>query len=343
MPTGTSADPPAVSVLMANYNSEPYLAAAIQSVLGQDLKSLELILVDDGSADGSVALAQGIAENDPRLRVFSGTRFGGPAPVRNFALDQARGDWVAIVDSDDLIHPQRLSRMLAATQTSNADILIDDLAIFDGDGSSGIDTMFDGPLADAPTTISEQTYIHANFLFGKGTKLGYAKPLIRHTALKSHAIRYNEAMRIGEDYDLIVRLLGKGCIMATLPETLYFYRKHSASISHRLDMASLEALEAMAQSDADADGKSAEVRAANRDRLKSIRRAIGFNQLVTAIKQADVTTIFSLLMREPSAFTLLHLPLSARLGALFPKQRETAPEIVSMIAELDRSTRRARQ
>ncbi|MFH1516801.1 MAG: glycosyltransferase family A protein, partial [Pseudomonadota bacterium] len=109
MTTGTRADPPAVSVLMANYNGEPYLAAAIQSVLGQDLTSLELILVDDGSADGSVALAQGIAEQDPRLRVFSGQRLGGPAPVRNFALDQARGDWVAIIDSDDLVHPQRLS------------------------------------------------------------------------------------------------------------------------------------------------------------------------------------------------------------------------------------------
>tara|TARA_R110000751_G_scaffold62790_2_gene129806 strand:+ start:15149 stop:16180 length:1032 start_codon:yes stop_codon:yes gene_type:complete len=339
----TRDDQPAVSVLMANYNSEPYLAAAIDSVLKQDLKSLELILVDDGSADGSVALAQGIAARDPRLRVFSGTRFGGPAPVRNFALSKARGDWIAIVDSDDLIHPQRLSRMMAAAKAAQADILIDDLAIFDGDGSSGIDTMFDGPLADKPTTISEQTYIRANFLFGKGTKLGYAKPLILHKALETHAIRYNEAMRIGEDYDLIVRLLGKGCLMATLPETLYFYRKHSASISHRLDRESLEALQATAQADTSVAGQSADVRAANRDRLKSIQRAIGFDRLVTAIKKADVTTVFSLLMRQPSAFTLLHLPLSARLNALFPKQRDAAPEIVSMIAELDRSTAHGRQ
>jgi succinoglycan biosynthesis protein ExoO len=343
MTTGTRADLPAVSVLMANYNGEPYLAAAIQSVLGQDLRSLELILVDDGSADGSVALAQGIAEQDPRLRVFSGQRLGGPAPVRNFALDQARGNWIAIIDSDDLVHPQRLSRMLAAAEASGADILIDDLAIFDGDGSSGISTMFAGPLATAPSTISEQNYIRANFLFGKGTKLGYAKPLIRHAALRAHAIRYNETMRIGEDYDLIVRMLCKGCIMATLPETLYFYRKHSASISHRLDMASLEALEATARLDAAADGQSAEVRAANLDRLRSIRRAIGFDQLVGAVKKADVATILSLLVREPSAFTLLYLPVSVRLGRLFPKQRETAPEIISMIAELDRSTRRARQ
>lgn len=343
MTTGTRADPPAVSVLMANYNSQAYLAAAIQSVLGQDLRSQELILVDDGSVDASVTLAQGIAESDPRLRIFSGQRFGGPAPVRNFALDQARGDWIAIVDSDDLIHPQRLSRMMAAAQMSNADILLDDLAIFDGDGSSGIDTMFDGALAEAKGTISQQTYIRANFLFGKGTKLGYAKPLIRHAALKANAIRYNEGMRIGEDYDLIVRLLGKGCIMATLPEALYFYRKHAASISHRLDMASLQALEAAAQSDAAASGQSPSVRAANLDRLRSIRRAIGFDQLVNAIKKADVATILALLVREPSAFTLLHLPLTARLGMLFPKQRETAPEIASIIAELDRPTQRARQ
>jgi succinoglycan biosynthesis protein ExoO len=202
--------------------------------------------------------------------------------------------------------------------------------------------MFEGTLAEVPTIISEPTYIRANFLFGKGPKLGYAKPIIRRAALETHAIRYNEAMRIGEDYDIIVRLLGKGCLMATLPETLYFYRKHSASISHRLDMASLEALEATAQADAAATGQPNDVRAANLDRLKSIRRAIGFERLLRAIKQADVSTVFSLLMRQPSAFTLLHLPLLARVNRPFPKQRDAAPEIVSMIAELDRSTRRAR-
>ncbi|WP_373002983.1 glycosyltransferase family 2 protein [Hyphomonas sp.] len=343
MTTGTRDDHPSVSVLMANYNSAPYLAAAIASVLGQDFTSLELILVDDGSSDDSVALAERIAADDPRLRVFSGKRFGGPAPVRNFALDQARGDWVAVVDSDDLLHPQRFSRLMAAIEASGADILIDDLAIFDGDGSSGVDTMFEGPLATTPSTISEPTYIRSNFLSGKGTKLGYAKPVIRRASLEANGIRYNEAMRIGEDYDLIVRLLGEGCVMATLPETLYFYRKHSASISHRLDMAALTALEAAAVAAATAPDQSPAVLAANTDRLKSIRRAIGFDRLVSAIKAADVATILSLLVRQPSAFTLLYLPVAARLRSLFPKHRPASPEIVSMIADLDRSSVRALQ
>jgi succinoglycan biosynthesis protein ExoO len=331
----TNEDRPVISVLMANYNSAPYLKAAIRSVLDQDFRSLELILVDDGSSDGSVALARSIAAGDPRLRVFSGTRFGGPAPVRNFALDQARGDWVAIVDSDDLIHPERFTQMMAAIRSSSADILIDDLAIFSGDASAGVTAMFEGPLATASSTISEATYIRSNIMFVKGNQLGYAKPVMRRAALVNNGIRYNETMRVGEDYDLIVRLLGKGCVMETLPRKLYFYRKHSASISHRLDMRALEALEATAAAAVTTPGQSRDAKAANKDRLKSIRNAIDFDRLVTAIKGLDIATIIPLAVSNPTAFLLLHIPLMDRLRRLFPDRKNQDADILAMIARLD--------
>ena len=133
---------PRISVIMANYNAEAYLPQALQSVLDQTFKDLELIFVDDGSTDSSVDIAQYYAAKDSRIRVFSGQRRGGPSPVRNFALDQARGDWIAVVDSDDHIHPERFERLLQFAVAKNVDILIDDLLIFDNEGIVDPQTSF---------------------------------------------------------------------------------------------------------------------------------------------------------------------------------------------------------
>ncbi|MEP0315252.1 MAG: glycosyltransferase family 2 protein [Hyphomonas sp.] len=304
---------PVISVIMANYNCEAFLASAIQSVLTQTTPALELILVDDGSSDRSVEIAQAIAEKDARLKVFSGTRYGGPAPVRNHALNQAKGDWIAIVDSDDLIRPDRLQRMLNAAEDTGADILIDNLAVFQSDGPANIFTMFEGDLRDRPARIMESEYIKANMLYGRGSKLGYAKPLIRFSALEAHSLRYNETMRIGEDYDLIVRLLSTGARMMSIPDVMYFYRKHGNSISHRLDAVALDALERTASEALRQPTPHAEVTAAHAARLKSIRRAVVFDKIVTALKRKDMVGAARLVGTDPSVLPLLRMPLTSRL------------------------------
>ncbi|WP_206992568.1 glycosyltransferase family 2 protein [Hyphomonas sp. KY3] len=304
---------PMISVIMANYNCEAFLASAIRSVLNQTNTALELILVDDGSSDRSVEIAQEIAKQDARLSVFSGTRYGGPAPVRNHALEQAKGDWVAIVDSDDLIRPDRLERMLTAAEDTGADILIDNLAVFQSDGPANIFTMFEGDLRDRPARIMESEYIKANMLYGRGSKLGYAKPLIRRSALEANSLRYNETMRIGEDYDLIVRLLSTGARMMSVPDVMYFYRKHGNSISHRLDAVALDALEQTAGEALRQPTPHAEVTAAHAARLKSIRRAVIFDQILTALKRKNVLGAAKLVGTEPSVIPLLRMPLIHRI------------------------------
>lgn len=326
-----SFDRPVISVLMANYNSEAYLKQAVESVLNQSFAALELILVDDGSKDSSVAIASAIAARDPRLKVFSGKRFGGPAPVRNFALDQARGEWVAVVDSDDLIHPDRFERMMTSISQTDADILIDDLLIFQNDGQ-GIETMFQGELARKPALISEEAYIRSNFLYRGGSALGYAKPLMRRSKLVEHGIRYNETMRIAEDYDLIVRLLAAGAVMRTMPDLLYFYRKHGASISHRLDERALMAIEGAAAAQL-ASGRPSAVTAAHRDRLANIRTAIGYDTLIKALKAKSPAGVLKVLTKTPAAFGLLRLPVMARLQTLQPKDKADKPDVAVMVRQ----------
>lgn len=104
---------PTVSVVMPVYNVERYLAAAIDSVLAQTFTDLELILVDDGSTDGSSALCA--AYTDPRVRVIRQANRGLPG-ARNTGIRAATGAYIAILDSDDLWHPEKLARHVAHLQ-----------------------------------------------------------------------------------------------------------------------------------------------------------------------------------------------------------------------------------
>src|SRR3954469_3251050 len=91
---------PAVSVIMPAFNAERYLHVAVDSVLRQSCADLELLIVDDGSADGTLAVAQAYAARDPRVRVLR-QRNAGPGPARNTAFRAARGRFFAFLDSDD--------------------------------------------------------------------------------------------------------------------------------------------------------------------------------------------------------------------------------------------------
>lgn len=105
--------PGLISVIMPVYNAEKTLAATAQSVLSQSYANLELILVDDGSKDKSLALCKKIAAADDRVRLISQAN-AGPAIARNTAIDAARGEFIMFVDSDDLLAPDACRRMIEA-------------------------------------------------------------------------------------------------------------------------------------------------------------------------------------------------------------------------------------
>jgi glycosyltransferase involved in cell wall biosynthesis len=103
-------DGPTVSVIVPVRDGAAYLGDALASVLAQDVAPLEVIVVDDGSTDGSAAVA---AAAGPSVRVLAGS-FGGAAAARNAGVAAARGDLLAFVDHDDLWAPRRLARQVAA-------------------------------------------------------------------------------------------------------------------------------------------------------------------------------------------------------------------------------------
>jgi succinoglycan biosynthesis protein ExoO len=115
---------PVVTVIIPTYNTEAYVAKAIQSALDQTLQNIEIIVMDDSSADGSVAVAQTF--QDERLKVVVNERNLGATTSSNRALEMAQGEWIAILDSDDWMAPERLERMVQVGRAENADLIVDD-------------------------------------------------------------------------------------------------------------------------------------------------------------------------------------------------------------------------
>lgn len=111
-----------VTVIMAVYNSARFLEAACLSVLAETTSDMELILVDDGSTDGSAELCEAIAQRDSRVVVVH-KKNGGMCQARNFALERARGEYVTFVDNDDLVLKGFVDANLAVARKFNADVV----------------------------------------------------------------------------------------------------------------------------------------------------------------------------------------------------------------------------
>lgn len=223
------ANHPTISIIMANRNGAKHIGHALNSVQAQSLQAIEILVVDDASTDTSPAMVEAMAAADPRIRLIRRRAAGGPAAARNTGLACAQGEWIAIMDADDVIAPERLAILLAEAQNSAADLIADDLILFDDTAIAPPHRLLGG---DTPGWVDAAGYIAANHPFSRIPQLGYLKPLIRRSAIAG--LRYDETLRIAEDYDLVLRLLLSGIRLRILPTPLYFYRRHSQSISSRM-------------------------------------------------------------------------------------------------------------
>lgn len=115
---------PAVSVVMAVYNAQDFLAEAIESVLEQTLGNFELLVIDDASTDGSPAIIERYARADRRIRAFRLARNGGTAHARNVALEHAQAPFVAICDDDDRQVPERLASQVAYLEAHPQHVMV---------------------------------------------------------------------------------------------------------------------------------------------------------------------------------------------------------------------------
>ena len=119
---------------MPAYNCEKYIEAAIRSVMAQTYTDWELIVLDDGSGDGTREIIECLAAEDERIRPMPNEKNMGVAKTRNRGIDNSRGEFIALLDSDDIWHSDKLDLQIKKMQADNADLCYCSYAIIDSDG-----------------------------------------------------------------------------------------------------------------------------------------------------------------------------------------------------------------
>lgn len=123
-----------VSVIMPAYNMERFIGKAIRSVMDQTYRDWELLVIDDGSKDSTCDIVARLAAEDARIQLIRNEKNMGVARTRNRGFDLCRGDYIALLDSDDVWHPEKLEKQLARMQQTGADLSYCAYALVDENG-----------------------------------------------------------------------------------------------------------------------------------------------------------------------------------------------------------------
>jgi GT2 family glycosyltransferase len=219
-----------ISVVIAAYNAAPYIAHAINSVLQQTYGSLEVIVIDDGSTDSTAAIVSEIAQRDVRVVLLTGAPNAGVSAARNRGIAIAKGHWIAILDADDLFHPQRLERLLEHATAHELDLIADNLDLRDFTTKAPCGKAFpDGWISDRDITVTQFLQYDLPGMYRR--EIGFIKPLMRAEFLREHAIHYDTSVWAGEDFLLYLTCLKFGARLRLVPDALYIYHLRPGSAS----------------------------------------------------------------------------------------------------------------
>jgi glycosyltransferase involved in cell wall biosynthesis len=204
---------------MAAYNSADYIARAIESVLIQNYRNFELIVVDDGSTDGTADIVRRF-KGEPIKYFFKEN--GGVASARNFGLQKACGSFIVMLDSDDMMTPDYIARHLQGfEQHPEADMVYcDDCLIDDRDRPIRV--------INRPEYSGQKALI--SDLFRCGFPVVHFKTCIRRSVFDKIGL-YDERLIVAEDYDMMRRFVKQNLRMHHLPAALYLRRLTESSLS----------------------------------------------------------------------------------------------------------------
>ena len=216
---------PIVSIIVPAFDAEPFIEATLASAVGQTLRDIEIIVVDDVSRDRTAEIVAAAAARDPRIRLIRQQRNGGPSAARNTGIAAARGLWIALLDADDRYEPDRLERMLACADRHGADLVSDNLLLVPEDRPDDTRAMIAAAILDGERPLAITEFVRRNIADPEfpDTNYGFLKPLMRRAFLDAHAIRYDESVRFAEDFALYAHCLRAGARWWMMPQPLYRY------------------------------------------------------------------------------------------------------------------------
>jgi glycosyltransferase involved in cell wall biosynthesis len=213
-----------VSILVPVYNTSRYLGKCLDSICNQTYQNLEIIVVNDGSIDGSYAIMKNFAKKDRRIKIFS-KKNKGLSNTRNFCIKHASGNYILNVDSDDWIETECIEKLIIAAIKKKADIVVCDL-IKDYNGKSCV---IKEPY---PEICNFETFFNY-FILKNGINSIWNK-LIKKNLYTENDICVYEDISLGEDATTLLRLITKATIIIHISFPLYHYSCFTQGMSQIL-------------------------------------------------------------------------------------------------------------
>ncbi len=208
-----------ISVIIPVYNVKPYLDDCIQSVIRQDYTDFECILVDDGSTDGSSEICDQWAEKDNRIRVIHQFN-GGVSSARNKGLEQAKGEYISFIDSDDWVDADYLSAMADRVKEKGVDLVVSGLSreFVDRDSISYV------PKYSLTFDLDSNHAEHFVMLNEQSLLYGPVVKLYKNDIIQRYQIQFDSQVSFGEDLLFNYRYLEYVRTIACISEIHYHYR-----------------------------------------------------------------------------------------------------------------------
>lgn len=322
---------PVVSIIVPAYNAEPTLDVCLRSAIAQTLTDIEIVVVDDGSSDGTRNIILRLAGQDARIKPVLLDRNAGVCRARNSALDAAAGTWIAILDSDDTMDARRLERLVAAAEALGADWIADDQYLLREGERTPLARLFMGEpegtrLINAVHLVLRDRPEHLNY--------GLLKPLVRRAFLEAHRIRYRVRTERNEDFFFNIECAVHGAKLALLNEPLYSYLLRPGSHSATAPLDSLRRLREVSHMVReilpahDADG----LRKALHSRERLIERSLRYYEVVTPLKAGQLGFALRTLARDP--FILPYVAAKAVRRAYHRARKRDPLELVLLSGRL---------
>lgn len=208
-----------VTVVMPVFNSEAYLAEAIECVLSQTYNQLELLIINDGSSDASEDIIETYTQRDKRIVYINLDENKGVAYCRNIGLKFANGKYLCWMDSDDSCHHERIEKQVRFLEKN---------PIIGAVGTQ-IQRFMKTKVLEATSLNNDPDYIKASLIF-RPASVPNATVMLRMDLVREHQLWYNNMLKISEDYDFVSRC-SHHFSFSILPEALYNYRVAENSIT----------------------------------------------------------------------------------------------------------------
>jgi succinoglycan biosynthesis protein ExoO len=221
---------PKVTVAIPVYNSASTLPRCLRSVMAQSVRDIEILVADDGSTDASAAVAAEFATQDQRIRVLRMPRNRGKSRAMNRMTEEARGEWFAVLDADDAYLPERLERLLGASEAAAVEMVADNITYFDAGIGSAVRTAFDPAM---PLRFVTKHDLAANSNSFATFDFGILKPMMRRAFLLRHGLRYHEDACLSEDFYYLMNFFVAGGRGHIISEPLYQWTMPFGTISRR--------------------------------------------------------------------------------------------------------------